>query len=229
MRLPLLFLLLLFTGFTAFAQVTVSGKVTDDAGKPVPFASVYIQNTTMGASANSEGDYSLQLKPGQYVIQYKAVGYRQESRNTHLKQSKIINVTLSTEIYQLQTVSITGNGEDPAYAIIRRAIKKRKGYLEEVKSYSCDVYIKGMQKMLEAPKKFLGQDINKLGREIGLDSNRRGIIYLSESESKYNFMYPDKVHEEMVSSKVSGTNRGFSFNRASDMKVNFYENYETWE
>jgi hypothetical protein len=229
MRLPLLFLLLLFTGFTAIAQITVSGKITDDAGKPVPFASVYIQNTTMGASANSEGDYSLQLKPGQYVIQYKAVGYRHESRSIDLKQSKIINLTLSTEIYQLQTVSITGNGEDPAYAIIRRAIKKRKGYLEEVKSYSCDVYIKGMQKMLEAPKKFLGQDINKLGREIGLDSNRRGIIYLSESESKYSFMYPDKVHEEMVSSKVSGTNRGFSFNRASDMKVNFYENYETWE
>jgi hypothetical protein len=27
---------------------------------------------------------------------------------------------------------------------------------------------------------------------------------------------------------VSGRNRAFSFNRASDMAVNFYQNYETW-
>jgi hypothetical protein len=230
MRSALICILFFLIGIPTFAQqVNVSGKITDDTGKPVPFASVYIQNTTQGASANSEGDYSLQLKPGQYVIQYKAVGYKQETRRADLSQSKVINVTLRTEIYELQAVSITGNGEDPAYAIIRKAIKKRKTYLNEVKAYTCDVYIKGLQKLLDAPKKFLGRDINQIAREIGLDSNRRGIVYLSESESKYSFMYPDKVHEEMISSKVSGSNRAFSFNRASDLKVNFYENYEIWQ
>jgi hypothetical protein len=230
MRSALICILFFFISIPTFAQqVNVSGKVTDDTGKPVPFASVYIQNTTQGASANSEGDYSLQLKPGQYVIQYKAVGYKQETHRADLSQSKVINVTLRTEIYELQAVSITGNGEDPAYAIIRKAIKKRKTYLNEVKAYTCDVYIKGLQKLLDAPKKFLGRDINQIAREIGLDSNRRGIVYLSESESRYSFMYPDKVHEEMISSKVSGSNRAFSFNRASDLKVNFYENYEIWQ
>ena len=33
----------------------------------------------------------------------------------------------------------------------------------------------------------------------------------------------------MISSKVSGSNQAFSFNRASDVKVNFYENMETWD
>jgi hypothetical protein len=33
----------------------------------------------------------------------------------------------------------------------------------------------------------------------------------------------------MVSSKVSGSNRAFSFNRASDFKVNFYENLLNWD
>ncbi|MDB5029322.1 DUF5686 and carboxypeptidase regulatory-like domain-containing protein [Mucilaginibacter sp.] len=220
---------LFFIGFKVSAQqVSVSGKITDDTGNPVPFASVYIQNTTLGASANSEGDYSLQLKPGQYVMQYKAMGLKQETRKVDLKESKVINITLHTEVYQLQTVSITGNGQDPAYAIIRKAIKKRNTYLNEVRAYTCDVYIKGLQKLLDAPKKFLGRDINQIGRQIGLDSNRRGIIYLSESQSKYSFMYPGKVHEEMISSKVSGSNRAFSFNRASDLRINFYENFETW-
>lgn len=230
MRFALVYLLLLLITTPIFAQqVTLSGKITDEHGKPIPFTSVYIQNTTQGASANSEGDYSLQLKPGQYTIQYKAVGYKQESRKIDLTQSKTLNLTLSIEFYQLQSVAINGNGEDPAYAIIRKAIKKRKSYLNEVKAYTCDVYIKGLQKLLDAPKKFLGQDVGQVTREIGLDSNRRGIVYLSESQSKYSFMAPDKVHEEMISSKVSGSNRAFSFNRASDMRVNFYENFEKWD
>ena len=66
MKPALLFLLSWGIFFTAFAQkVTVNGKVTDQNGKPVPFASVYVKNTTKGASANSEGDYSLPLQTGQ--------------------------------------------------------------------------------------------------------------------------------------------------------------------
>jgi hypothetical protein len=227
MRSALACLLFFFLFSNAFAQqFKVSGKITDDAGNAVPFASVYIQNTTQGASANSEGEYGLYLKPGQYVIQYKAVGYKQESRTVDLRQNKTVNVTLSIETYQLQAVNI--GGKDPADAIIRKAIKKRKTYLNEVKAYTADVYIKGLQKLLDAPKKFLGRNIDDIGKQLGLDSNRRGIIYLSESQSKYSYMYPGNVHEEMISSKVSGNNRAFSFNRATDMRVNFYENYEDW-
>jgi hypothetical protein len=223
--------LLFFLAVTrAFSQqVTVSGKITDERNKPVPFASVYIKNTTKGTSANSEGEYNLQLMPGAYDLQYKAVGFRQESRKVDLHNSQAVNVVLKTETYQLQAVTINGNGQDPAYAIIRKAIKNRKAHLNEVNAYTCEVYIKGLQKLLAAPKKFLGFDVQKAARENGLDSNRRGIVYLSESESKYSFMRPDKVHEELISSKVSGSNRAFSFNRASDMKVNFYENIQTWE
>lgn len=228
MRFAFMFLLVLVTGPSLFAQqYTISGKITDNTGKPVPFASIYIQNTTQGASANSEGEYSIALKPGKYTLQYKAVGYKQESRETNVSKNQTIDITLSDEVYQLQAVNI--GSKDPAYAIMRKAIKKRKAYLNEVKAYSCLVYIKGMQKLLQAPKKFLGANIDQLGKQIGLDSNRRGIIYLSESESKYSFLSPNNVKEEMISSKVSGSNRAFSFNRASDLKVNFYENFEEWE
>jgi hypothetical protein len=221
---------LLFTSLISlnlFAQLTISGKIKDEKSNPVPFATVYVKNTTLGTSANSEGEYSLQIKPGQYEVLYKAVGYKQESRKLDIKTSQVVNVGLATENYQLKDVTIY-SGPDPAYSIIRKAIKKRKTYLNEVKAYSVDVYIKGLQRLLETPKKFLGRDMNQVGRDIGLDSNRRGIVYLSESESRYNYEYPDNVHEVMISSKVSGRNRAFSFNRATDMTVNFYENLENW-
>ena len=75
----------------------------------------------------------------------------------------------------------------------------------------------------------MGFDVQKAARENGLDSNRRGIVYLSESESKYSFQKPNNSHEELISSKVSGSNRAFSYNRASDLKVDFYENIQDWE
>lgn len=227
----ILFFLLCFTAcLDAFSQqVILSGKITDEGGKPVPFASIYVKNTTKGVSANSEGDYTLRLLPGQYDIQYKAVGYKQLTHAVDLKAGQIFNVTLTAEVYELNAVTINAKGEDPAYAIIRKAVKKRKAHLSEVKAYTCEVYIKGLQKLLAAPKKFMGADIDQLGREIGLDSNRRGIVYLSESESKLSYQYPGQLREEMISSKFSGSNRMFSFNRASDSKVNFYENYQNWE
>jgi hypothetical protein len=69
MKPALLFLLFWGTCFTAFAQrVTINGKITDQSGRPVPFASIYVKNTTSGASANVEGDYSLHLQPEQYDL-----------------------------------------------------------------------------------------------------------------------------------------------------------------
>jgi hypothetical protein len=228
MKFILLFTLSILTGSTAFAQFTLSGQITDAQNKPVPFASIYIKNTTKGTSANSDGEYTLQLKSGTYDIQYKAVGYQQESRHIVLSANQSLNVLLQTEIYQLKDVTVKAGGEDPAYAIVRKAIKRRKAHLNEVDAYTCEVYIKGLQKLLAAPKKFMGFDIQKAARENGLDSNRRGIVYLSESESKYSFQKPNNVHEELISSKVSGSNRAFSYNRASDIQVNFYENNQNW-
>src|ERR1700754_741427 len=230
MRFALLFTLFIVSGFNVFSQqLSISGKITDQNNKPVPFASIYIKNTSRGVSANSEGYYELKLRAGNYELQYKAVGYGQQSRQVTLTGNQAINISLLTETYQLKTVAIHAGGEDPAYSKIRKAIKKRKTYLNEVKAYTCDIYIKGLQKLLAAPKKFLGFDVQKATREAGLDSNRTGIVYLSESQSKYSFVSPNKVHEVQVSSKVSGQNKAFSFNRASDMAVNFYENFETWD
>jgi len=221
----LLSLFFLITLNTLAQTFTVSGNITDQNGKPVPFASVYARGTTKGTSANADGNYRLHISAGKYDLVFRAIGYKPESKSIELNADQVMDVTLTTEKYELKGVTVHA-GEDPAYAIMRKAIKKRKTYLQEVRAYSCDVYIKGLQRMLKAPKRFLGTDITQIAKELGLDSNRRGIVYLSESESKFTFMQPNKVHEEMVSSKVSGSNQAFSFNRASDLQVNFYQNLQ---
>ncbi|HEY0898945.1 MAG TPA: DUF5686 family protein, partial [Sphingobacteriaceae bacterium] len=167
---------------------------------------------------------------GSHEIVYSAIGFKQRIEPVEaLPSEQVVNITLTQEIFSLKDVVINAGGEDPAYQIIRQAIRARKEHLNEVEAYSAEVYIKGLQRLLEAPKKFLGKDVEKATRSLGLDSNRQGILYLSESQSRLSYLKPDHYREEMISSKVSGSNRAFSFNRATDLRVNFYENYSNWE
>lgn len=207
-------------------QYSISGKITDAQGNPVPFTSIYLKNTTRGTSANDRGLYQFKLSPGTYNIVYRFVGFKEKVEHLTIQNNLQHDVVLDKEIYQLKEVSVNGSGEDPAYAIIRKAIRKRKQYLTELKAYSCDVYIKGVQKLISAPKKILGRDVQKI---LQLDSNRKGIIYLSESESHFNYQEPGKIKEVMVSSKIAGRNNAFSFNRASDLQLSFYQNLITIE
>ncbi|MFM6954680.1 MAG: DUF5686 and carboxypeptidase regulatory-like domain-containing protein [Sphingobacteriaceae bacterium] len=229
MKLGTLFFFFLLSQGLLGQNLLLSGMVSDTKGQAIPFASVYVKGTTVGTSANSEGLYQLGLKQGTLTLIVRAVGYQPYSQVLSLNADIKLNFTLQPEAYQLNDVVIKADAEDPAYAIIRQVIKNRKRHLNEVKAYTAEVYIKGMQKLLAAPKKFMGFNIDELGKQLGLDSNRRGIIYLSESESKLSYQQPNQYREEMLSSKTSGNNRAFSFNRATDLKVNFYENYQSWD
>jgi len=76
------FLVLLFTVLSlgVFAQSgEISGKVTDESGEGVPFASVVIvedgKPTGVGATTDFDGFYSIKpLSPGRYDVQFSSVG-----------------------------------------------------------------------------------------------------------------------------------------------------------
>jgi uncharacterized protein DUF5686/carboxypeptidase-like protein len=215
-----LFLFLVLSGVSA----QIKGKITDKKGEALSFASVYVQGTSRGTTTNFEGNYFLELVPGKYKVVFQYVGYKQLVKEIEIGTKPIqINVELEEEAVTLLEVIVKANAEDPAYAIIRKAIEKRKYYKNRVDEYACDVYIKGVNKLLDAPEKIFGQELGDLGGS--LDTNRQGIVYLSESEAKLFFQKPDQKKEQMISSKISGNDNGFSFNQASSMDFNFYENF----
>jgi len=41
----------------------ISGVISDKNGEPLPFASIYIKNTTYGVSSNAFGEYFIELEP----------------------------------------------------------------------------------------------------------------------------------------------------------------------
>ncbi|WP_374951340.1 SusC/RagA family TonB-linked outer membrane protein [Mucilaginibacter sp.] len=59
----------------------VTGKVTDDKGEPLPGASVRVAGTSLGATADVNGNYTLSLPEGNYTLSVSFVGFRQADVN----------------------------------------------------------------------------------------------------------------------------------------------------
>ncbi|TND08632.1 MAG: hypothetical protein FD123_2136 [Bacteroidetes bacterium] len=212
--------LLLFAATDTLLAYQVSGRVTDEKGEALPYAVVYVKGTTRGTTTNVEGRYSLELLPGKYTLVFQMISFAQHTAEVDLSSGNAsLDIRLRPTVMTTKEVTITA-GEDPAYEVIRQAIKKRKFYRDQVDAFSCDVYIKGLQRITQHPKKIMGLEVDPEGE---IDSTT-GIVYLSESVSRFNFAQPDKIKEEMISSKVSGDNKAFSYNQASEMLFNFYEN-----
>ncbi|MCI2229340.1 DUF5686 and carboxypeptidase regulatory-like domain-containing protein [Polaribacter sp. MSW13] len=215
-------LLFLFISASILAQV--KGKITDSKKNPLSFVSVYLENTVTGTTSNDSGEYILNLtKKGNYTIVFQILGYKTVKKNVNIISFPFeLSVQLAEENVQLDEISISTK-ENPADAIIRSVIASKEKNTDKFSKYTAKFYSRGMYKIKDAPKKFLGQNMGDFGG--GLDSTRSGIIYLSETVSEIKFQKkPKRFKEKIIASKVSGQDNGISFNRAEDANINFYDN-----
>lgn len=213
----LAFFVLLSTN--AFTQ-QLKGIVYNEKNEPLSFVNISIDGTGIGTSSNLSGAYGLPLKNGTYTVTYRYVGFATIKKEVVINgKDVILDIVLKEQAVEIKPFYMTKGGEDPAYGIIRKAQKQRKYYLEQVKNYQYDSYIKGSAFLRNAPEKVMGREVFL----DGLDSTRSGMIYLSESVSKIYIKGRDEK-EIMVSSKVAGKSQGFSWNSALEFQLNFYEN-----
>jgi hypothetical protein len=214
-------ILVFFCSLSVSAQL--KGKITDLDNQPIPFVNIYIENSYIGTTSNEQGQYELAVPiPGKYSIVFQFLGFKTQTKTVEIKEfPHNLDITLLEENISLNEVVISSK-ENPANRIIRAAIAERKTQLEKINSFSADFYSKGIIRLKDVPNKFLGQEVGDL--DGVLDSTRSGILYLSETVSKLNYEKPDQLSEKIIASKVSGDSNGFSFNNASDVDFNFYNN-----
>ncbi|KAI9450329.1 hypothetical protein F5148DRAFT_1337177 [Russula earlei] len=197
---------------------TITGVVKDAHGKPLPFSSILIKGTARGITANARGQYTLQVENGEYTLVAQHLGYKTvEQKADARKGNAEANFILEEQQYTLHDVVVKSGGEDPAYAIIRKAIKKRPDYINENKHFQCEVYLKGQLQLRDYPKKFLGETVDF---EDG-DTSKKKMLYLSESVARYS-VEDNKRKVEVLSTKVSGSHNSYGF--GNPQIISFYEN-----
>lgn len=106
---------LLFTLWLTLASVLAiaqqsrvfSGKVVDETGNPVSGATVAVKGTTTGVSANSQGEFSINARPGDVLI-FSSTNYG--AQEVTLGNQAGISITLSRRAAQIDEVVVTALG-----------------------------------------------------------------------------------------------------------------------
>ena len=195
-------------------EYEVSGTISDaKTNKPLEYVTLKIADTTFGTTCDKEGKYFIKLKKGPYKLIFSYIGYKTDTIHVFI-EDKNVQRHIFLQPSELMTETIEVYGEDPAYEIIRRAIKYKKEFKRELNEYEYDAYSKFVirSNRSDIPKKDIPADSS--------NKSKLGIYGILESETKGYFKKPD-LEKQIVTAKKETANivRGF----AIPLIVNFYD------
>lgn len=99
--------ILMLSGVFVFGQnKTITGKVVDDNGNPMPDVSIMVKGTQIGTTSSANGTYSLSVPNTATVLVFSSVLTATEE--VTIGSSNVINVTLKSESKSLQEVVVLG-------------------------------------------------------------------------------------------------------------------------
>jgi len=90
---------------------SIKGIVTSE-GEPLPFATITINNTTLGTASDLEGSYEFGFIPeGEFIVKAQAMGYKPIEKTVEFKDGEAINLSfeLETDVLGLEQVVVTAD------------------------------------------------------------------------------------------------------------------------
>jgi len=88
--------------------ITVSGKVTDETGLPIPGVNILEKGSTNGTSSDSDGNYTLSLSNENAVLIFSFIGYA--TKEVPVGSQTTINVSLAPDTKTLEEIVVTALG-----------------------------------------------------------------------------------------------------------------------
>lgn len=93
----------------AVPQRTIKGKVVDQNGEPVIAAVVILSGTTIGTATDLNGNYSLDIKQNNAILEFSSIGYQTTRVALKDHQTKA-DVVMPIELIALDDVVVVGYG-----------------------------------------------------------------------------------------------------------------------
>ncbi|GAA4469816.1 DUF5686 and carboxypeptidase-like regulatory domain-containing protein [Nibrella saemangeumensis] len=236
-------LLLFINTIQAQTTYTISGRVTDPSGMPVPFASVALKGKASGITSDDQGHYLFKTSLSGDSVLVSSLGYQSRAYPLQPFRNQVIDVVLIPSSQRLQEVKVYGKGGDPAYRIMREVIRHRDEHNPvQLTAYEYESYTKieaylnnvesGRKNRKGAPR------IGPVGRLLARlptitdEAGRPAVpIFISEQlSSYYHRSSPEKAKELVRKTQVKAvgvTDGGLisQFTGTSFQQYNFYRNY----
>ncbi|MCY1721184.1 TonB-dependent receptor [Prolixibacteraceae bacterium Z1-6] len=127
--------------FSELQQGSVSGKVTDQAGKPLPGVTVIVKGTTKGTVTDVDGLYTIPEVPDDAVLRFSFVGMKMQEIQVN-NQSQI-NITMEEDAIGLDEVVAIGYGTIKKSDLTGSVTSVKTEDLESVKMQSIDQALAG--------------------------------------------------------------------------------------
>lgn len=191
--------LILFAGVTINAQqVVIKGNVSDENDNPLAFTNIRVAGTSLGTTANKEGQYELKLNPGKYILIASYIGYISDTLNVNVPEGNVVkNFQLKQTNINLPAITVLP-GENPAIPIINKAIERKKERNSLINSYEFKAYTKGIirtQGDMTSSKNSIGVD---MAENDTIPLKISGII---ENQSEGFYKKPDSYKEIILARK----------------------------
>jgi len=229
-------ILFFFWSLVSFSQnYTITGKVFDSESKePLPFVPVLIKGTTVGATTDFDGNYSISTsKMGDSIIA-SYVGYKKLTRAINRGENQTINMPMVLEGVNLLEVVVKA-GENPAHRIIRNVIAhKQFNNKRKLDAYQYESYNKVEFDLNRIPKEMQERKLFKPIKFVfdNVDSVYSGEkpslpIFITESLSDLYFRSNPNLKKEVIkASKVTGIENTSITSVMGDMyqNINIYDN-----
>lgn len=182
-----------FMVLAANAQnVAFRGRVTDERGQGLPYASLALTPGSHSTITNESGRFEIYLPAGSYTLQLHYLGFNAQKVGVELGSNGLTrDFSLTRQVFELGEIKINARAEDPAYAIMRRAIRNAPLHLATVSSYEAKTYVKGSLTVTKAP-----WAVRKLMEQ---QSIKMGTTYLLESVSEVKYRFPTTFSEKVLS------------------------------
>src|SRR6476620_5670088 len=135
-------LVLMLTGLASWAQRTVTGKVTDANGNPVPSASVQVQNTQVGTVTKEDGTFSLSVPANGRKLVISAVGFGSQEINIGSQSSYPVSLRAGAE-QNMQEVVVVGYGTQQRKSFTGSASKVNAQQISTLMTPSVDKELAG--------------------------------------------------------------------------------------
>jgi len=131
---------LLYMG-NLMAQKTITGKVTDEKGTPLPNASVIVKGTATGTITKEDGTYSLSIPASAKTLVFSLVSMAPVE--VALSSKTVFNVTMSAEEKSLSEVVVTGYSKEKKSQFVGSATTMSSKVVETVPVGSFDQALQG--------------------------------------------------------------------------------------
>ncbi|MGI6573438.1 MAG: TonB-dependent receptor [Fermentimonas sp.] len=171
-------------------QKSISGKVTDSGGQPLPGVTVVIKGTTQGTATNTDGDYSIANIPEDGILVFSFVGMQTQEISVGKKTN--LNVIMMVDAISIGEVVTIGYGS-----------ARRKDLTSSITTVTAQQFNKGnhtnVMQLLQG--KVPGLNITKDGNPTGVTSiTLRGPSTLRSGGAQEPLFVVDGVPGGIISS-----------------------------